>query len=150
MDLTFHATRPMSVERTFVDTNVLLYSIDEKDLRKRDIAREIIAGLCRNGNGHISMQVVNEFASNLVRKFGRSPSDARKLCADLSDFRLEVGSMAQVQEALRIMEVASISYWDACIVSSAVLSGCRIVMTEDMFSDQRIKGTKIINPFRIA
>ena len=137
----------MRVDKTFVDTNVLLYSVDERDLRKRDIARKLLSELCRNGNGHISMQVVNEFASNLIRKFGRSPSDVGKLCSDLSDLRLEVGSMAQVNEALKIMTLASISYWDACIISSAALSRCKIILTEDLPARQAIAGVRVVNPF---
>jgi len=137
----------MSVPSVFVDTNVLLYSLDERDLRKRDIARKLIDELCRDGNGHISLQVINEFASNLIRKFGRTPSEVSEMCAELSSLRVVVGSMAQVQEALRIMSTASISYWDACVVSTAAMSGCRTILTEDLPAKQLIAGVRIVNPF---
>lgn len=138
----------MSAVKTFVDTNVLLYSLDARDLRKRDIARQLIEGLCKDGSGYLSRQVINEFASNLIRKFGRTPADVSKLCEDLSDFRIDVGGLAQVQEALRIMGATSISFWDACIIASAISAGCRVILTEDLAAAQVIAGITVVNPFR--
>jgi predicted nucleic acid-binding protein len=148
MGLTSRETKLMSAAKVFLDTNILLYSLDARDIRKRDIARELLEGLCKSGGGYISLQVVNEFASNLIRKFGRSPAEVDILCEGLSDLKIESGSMNQIREALRIMTIASISYWDACVVASAALAGCRTIYTEDLQTDQVIAGVRIVNPFR--
>jgi predicted nucleic acid-binding protein len=64
-------------ERTFVDTNVLLYSVDPSDQAKRVRAREWIANLWETGLGRLSWQVLNEFYSNAVRKIGAPAPFAR-------------------------------------------------------------------------
>jgi len=41
--------------------------------------------------------------------------------------------------------IASISYWDACIDSSAKPPGCGKTLTEDQATGQTIDGVKIVN-----
>ena len=47
---------------TFLDTNVLIYSIDGKDPTKQVVAREIVVSAVRGGGFLISAQVLNEFS----------------------------------------------------------------------------------------
>src|SRR6266436_6148487 len=54
----------MSEAEAFHDTNILLYLVSA-DAAKADVAEALIAG-----GGHVSVQVLNEFASIATRKFG--------------------------------------------------------------------------------
>ena len=53
----------------FVDTNVLLYTHDERDLDKQSRAREWVTWCWRQRAGRISSQVLNEFYNNAITKF---------------------------------------------------------------------------------
>ena len=46
------------------------------------------------------------------------------------------------------MSEASLSYWDAALLSAAVKGRCEILLTEDLNHGQTIAGVKIVNPFR--
>ena len=139
--------RPMSATRCFVDTNILLYAVDHRHPEKQEIAADLIAELVDSDAGYISLQVVNEFAANLLKKFGRRPEETRSFCEGLADLHLTPFNLGTVGEALGIVGKASISYSDACILAAAKQSGCKILYSEDLSSGQRIAGLKIVNPF---
>ena len=48
---------------TFLDTNILVYSIDSRDARKQHIAREIIFAAEMSSDYLMSAQVLNEFVN---------------------------------------------------------------------------------------
>jgi predicted nucleic acid-binding protein len=47
----------------FVDTNILIYADDRSASAKRDRSRELIRELLQNGNGWVSIQVLQEYFS---------------------------------------------------------------------------------------
>ena len=49
----------------FLDTNVFLYGIDDRDADKRDRARAWIAACWQRRCGRLSTQVLNEFYVNV-------------------------------------------------------------------------------------
>ena len=64
----------MSVE-SFLDTNLFIYQLDRSDLRKAEIADNLIGGAVRRGEGCISFQVIQECLNVIVRK-GRGATGA--------------------------------------------------------------------------
>ncbi len=71
--------------RSFLDTNVLIYSVDQADRAKQDTALELIAQHAKDRTGVISTQVLQEFFSAATRKLGIPPLQARQ---HLRDFRV--------------------------------------------------------------
>ena len=60
-----------------LDTNVLLYSVAETgEEAKKRVAVELIQRLHSEGRGAVSVQVLQEFYVNMVRKYGVGPSVA--------------------------------------------------------------------------
>src|SRR5260370_36812263 len=57
-----------AADRFFVDTNVLLYSVDTTDVTKYARARQWLDALWNADSGRLSWQVLNEFYSNAVGK----------------------------------------------------------------------------------
>jgi predicted nucleic acid-binding protein len=57
-------------DRFFVDSNVLLYSLDERLPEKQERARLGLTFLWKRGTGRLSWQVVHEFNANAERKTG--------------------------------------------------------------------------------
>lgn len=52
----------------FVDTNVLLYAYDTSAGARHEAARELVSRLGRARRGALSVQVLQEFYVNAVRK----------------------------------------------------------------------------------
>lgn len=135
----------------FLDTNVLVYSIDAASPAKRDTAKALVADALTNRSAVISFQVVQEALQAVTRKVRVVAADA-----DAKDFLTEVllplwtvqPSAALYDRALRIQRKQGLAFYDSVIVASALEAGCRRLLTEDLQHGQRIEGLRIENPFR--
>lgn len=136
-----------TAEALFVDTNVLLYMVDERDARKRARALSWLTALWIRGRGRTSWQVLNEFYDNAVRKFGTDKARARGVCLEYAQWEPVPFSMPLLERAWHWTDTARISYWDALIVAAAEHSGARWLLTEDLQAGQSFDAVTIINPF---
>lgn len=133
----------MNASDRFFDTNVILY-LFSADPSKAHRAEELLAR-----GGQVSVQVLNELASVLRRKFEFSwreideiASHIRKLCA-VTPLTVEVHV-----RGLQVAERHGWSVYDGMIVASALLGGCTTLHTEDMQDGQIVDGQVTIrNPF---
>ena len=126
----------------FFDTNVLIYA--QAPGGKGDQARALLAG-----GGQLSVQVLNEFAAVLSRKFAR---DWAAIGEALEDALVLVG--APVPLTLTLHEAARVvahdhrmSFYDALILAAAIEAGCDTLWSEDMQDGRVIGGLTIRNPF---
>ena len=108
-----------AAERTFVDTNVLLYSVDPADPAKQSRAREWIAFLWETGSGRLSWQVLNEFYSNAVRKIGMHAPLARATVEAFASWQPVEQSLMLMQRAWYWTDEAQMAYWDGLILAAA-------------------------------
>lgn len=135
-------------DRTFVDTNVLIYAHDIDAGRKREIAQTLLRDLWTERAGVLSTQVLQEFYVNATRKI-RTPLPkpaARGVVSTYASWSVDV-TTADVEAAFRIEDDANINFWDALIVAVAARSGARRLLSEDLNSGQVIAGVAIHNPF---
>ena len=127
----------------FIDTNVLLYLLSADDARADRAEEELGRG------GVLSVQVLNEFASVASRKLGMSLREVREV---LLATRAACAVVPVTEEAhdlgMQIAERHRLSVWDAMILASARLAGCKIVLSENMQDGQGIAGLRVRNPFR--
>jgi len=134
----------MSEAEQFLDTNVLLYLLSG-DERRADRAEEVVSA-----GGVLSVQVLNEFASVAARKMKLSAAEIREVLAAVR----AVCRIVPVDEAthdlgLQVAERYGLSVFDAMIIASALLAGCKTLLSEDMQDGQTIDGRlEIRNPFR--
>ena len=135
-------------DKTFVDTNVLLYAHDADSGEKRDIADQLLRVLWSNRTGVVSVQVLQEFYVNITRKISSplSREQARSIVQDYAGWSTET-TPAEIAAAFRIEDESRIGFWDALIVASAAKSGATRILSEDLGSGQRIAGILIENPF---
>jgi hypothetical protein len=56
-------------------------------------------------------------------------------------------SVDDIVAAIDLHRLHGFSIWDALIVRAALISGCRVLYTEDMQDGGRIDGLQIVNPF---
>lgn len=133
----------------FLDTNILVYSVDEKDKVKQSVARELIANLVKNEEAIISTQTLQEFYNAATKKLIASKKDAGTFVKQFSDcIPVHNNTVNDVLTAISISEVSQLSFWDSLILASAKACGCSIVYSEDLNDGQNINGVKIVNPFK--
>jgi predicted nucleic acid-binding protein len=135
-------------DKTFVDTNVLVYAHDVDDRQKHDRARSALRELWNDGTGVVSPQVLQEFYVNVTRKISKplARDAARLVVGTYAIWCIDVGS-SDVAAAFRIEDEAKIGFWDALIVASAVKAGATRLLSEDLNPGQTIAGVLIENPF---
>jgi predicted nucleic acid-binding protein len=134
----------------FLDTNIFIYTFDERQPEKRARAMALISEALRTGNGIVSWQVVQEFLNVATRKFAvpLKTEDAKDylrkvmlpLCRVFPDLDL-------YGEALSVAEKTGYSFYDALILAGALRGGCAVLYTEDLCAGQRVGRLEIVNPF---
>jgi len=60
------------MSKVFLDTNILVYSLDQSDAVKREKCRGLIKSLTGENSGVISTQVMQEFYVAATAKLGRT------------------------------------------------------------------------------
>ena len=133
--------------RSFLGTNILLYSDDSFDARKNQIAVDLIADLRITKAGVISTQVLQEYFANAVGKLNLDVMLARRRVELFAKFDVVIPSVEMILAAIDLQRLNSLSFWDAMIVQAARVSGCEILLSEDMQHGQTIAGLRIVNPF---
>lgn len=134
----------MSAAERFFDTNVLLYLLSGDDAKADRAERDLSSG------GVVSVQVLNEFASVASRKLKMSIAEIREVLATIRAVCTIVPIGEETHDTgLKIAERYGLSVYDAMIVASALLAGCKTVLSEDMQDGQVLEGRlRIRNPFR--
>ncbi len=135
-------------ERSFVDSNLFVYAYDESAGPKREVARDLIAGLWESRSGCASVQVLQELFVTLTRKVPRplSTREAASLVEHLSLWTVHSPRPRDVLSAIELHERAGVSFWDAMILTSARTLGCRILYSEDLNAGQSYDGVRVVNP----
>lgn len=134
--------------RAFVDTNVLVYAVDEADERRRTLARELLAS--EGDTFVVSTQVVSEFLVAVRRlEVPVAPDRAVELArAITASVEVHVPSVADVIAAGERALRDGLHHFDALIVESALSAGCDVLLTEDLQDGRRHDGLVVTDPFR--
>lgn len=134
-------------ERSFIDTNILVYSDDADSPEKCAQAIKLIDVALRSKYGVISTQVLQEYFVASTRKLGVDPALAKTRVQLFS--RLEVIQIVpeDIFSAIDIHRLHGLSFWDSLILHAARKSGCSVLLSENMNHGQKIEGVRIVNPF---
>ena len=133
----------------FVDTNVLIYAYDKEAGERHDRTQTLVYELGAARRGALSVQVLQEFYVNAVKKIAEpaSPEAALSRLKLLSRWAVHSPTAADVIAAAALAQKHVVSFWDAMIVRSASQLGCSVLWTEDLNDGQLIEGVRITNPF---
>jgi predicted nucleic acid-binding protein len=136
-------------DKTFIDTNVFVYAIDDAEPIKRDIAQSVLAS-GEYGELVLSSQVLGEFYVTVTRKLaGRvSEAEAEQGLDRLCQHPVVPVDSTLVRSAVQISRSSQISYWDGLVVAAAARAGCERLLTEDLNDGQVISSVRVENPFR--
>ena len=130
------------MSRAFLDTNVLLYTLD--GTRRGDRARRALL------DGYaISVQVLNEFARVARRKQLLSADELWDVESRFRQLLLVTPLTVELHDAaLHLSARYGFHLYDSLIVASAQETECDVLYTEDLQHNQRIEGLRVVNPFR--
>ena len=136
--------------KSFLDTNIFVYTFDTRALQKALRARQLIREAIDSRTGIVSYQVVQEFFNVALRRFDlpMSVSDAEQYLASVFRPLLAVHSSAALYaQTLQVVRQHRLSWYDSLIVAAAAECECTILYTEDLQHGQRVAGIQIVNPF---
>lgn len=134
----------MSPDRTFVDSNVLLYLISP-DAAKRNVALALLPK-----RPHLSVQVLNEVTNVCRKKAGMSWQEIADFLSDVRHF-CPVTSLTETMHdaSRRIAQRYGMSFHDANILAAAIDVGATTVWSEDMHHGLIVESSvSVVNPFR--
>ncbi len=139
----------MNANRVFVDTNIIVYSVDAVDEPRHSIAVERMRELWKSENGVLSTQVLQEFFVVSTTKIPRplSQEDARRFVYRLSAWDVVVNNSDSILRAIDIQAEHGYSFWDCLILDAAIQGGAQVLLTEDFTHDRMINGVRVVNPF---
>ena len=132
----------------FLDSNILIYSYDPIDPRKREIAQGLVRRALQ-GDAIVSPQVLAEFASTLLhKKIPPAPPEAVRAVLDtLAPIRMVLPDAGIVRRAVEAHETYGIHFYDGMIVAAAERAGCSRILSEDLNAGQTYFGVRVENPF---
>jgi len=134
----------------FLDTNVVAYAFDPKELNKREKAT-VLMEKAESGRGCISFQVVQEFINVAQMKF-RPVLPAEEIRQVIRDIlipicRIHPGT-AFYLDALDTQQLTRFSWYDSLILQAAVDARCDTLYSEDFQDGFQYRGVTIVNPFK--
>lgn len=130
------------MSKPFIDSNIVLYLLSG-DVTKADRAQALL-----EVGGVISVQVLNEVTSVCLRKLKMTWSevDALLLAVKAACDVLPLTVLSH-EKAVEVAKRFQLSFYDANIVATALISGAQVLLSEDMHSGMQIEGLVIQNPF---
>jgi len=137
-------------EKSFVDTNILLYAHEESAGSKFLELQKLIESLWAERAVIISTQVLQEFTVSLQRKTLRKPSFLllNTFIEDYSHWTMVVNDANACSRALQVQERFGLSFWDSLIVQAAQFAVATVLYTEDLPHGQKYGSVRVVNPFK--
>ena len=133
----------------FVDTNLLIYSLDPQEGERRQVAGDLLTSLANTDTLVLSPQSLNECYRALTERRGLlSRQAARAYVVYLHRFCTAPYDFDVTQRAWRIQDQHGFSWWDCVLLASACFADCTVFFSEDLQHGRRIEGLTIINPFQ--
>ena len=135
------------VSKVFIDTNLLVYTIDRKDKAKQKISRIIIKKLVDEHIPVLSTQVIQEFYVVATTKMRANPVAVKNIIHNFHNMELVNIDLQLIEQAIDISVLSQISFWDSLIIAAAEKANCEYAFSEDLNAGQLYRGIKLLNPF---
>lgn len=146
------------MKSTYVDTNVLVRTVDIYQPDKRERALALLEEETRTGPPTISATVLGELYFALVRPVRIEGVKHPPLCAShgaAASIVLEAArhftvvdvTQSEIVEAIRLRGRYQLGWWDAVHLAAARAANCTRLLTEDVGSAPSIEGVVYVNPF---
>jgi predicted nucleic acid-binding protein len=131
------------VSKPFIDSNVVLYLLSG-DASKADKAQALLAA-----GAVISVQVLNEVTSVCLRKLKMPWHEIDALLmAVKAACEVQPLTVATHDKAVELAKRFNLSFYDANIVASALISGASTLLSEDMHDGLQMDALVLKHPFK--
>lgn len=137
--------------RVFVDTNLWVYRLDQREPEKSRFIAQWLRALAREHEIVISTQVLIELRAVLMGKLkpAFSEDDTRDGLDALDAFEVVATHAALVLDAHELAAQEQLSWFDALIAEAALRSQCSVLFSEDFSHGRRLTASLLVqNPFR--
>jgi predicted nucleic acid-binding protein len=134
--------------KTFIDTNILLYSIYGSASQQEQIN---VFLKNQSTSSIISTQVLKEFTNVcLKKKLNKTTAELKQHLSQFKQvFTIVEITLKNILIAIKISAQYKFSFYDSLIIATALENKCNILLSEDLQHNQIIKKKlKIINPFQ--
>ena len=132
----------------FIDSNVLIYAVDDTDAEKQRVARSLVREAISSTDFMVSAQVINEFCAVAFRKLKKTADEIVGFLEVMERIRTVPVNPAWSRRAVEIKTRCDLQFYDSLIVAAAEANGCEEILTEDLSDGQVYCGVKAVNPFK--
>ena len=136
------------VSKIFIDTNILVYTLDSKDSYKQAKARKIMEKVVNLHQPVISTQVLKEFYVVATTKLKADRIIVKNIIHNFCNMEIVQNDLELIEQAIDISVILQLSFWDSLIVAAAEKAKCEYIISEDLNSGQTYRGVMVINPFK--
>jgi predicted nucleic acid-binding protein len=134
------------VAKIFIDTNILIYTLDSNEPKKQKKARKILKIVIDQHTPVLSTQVLQEFYVAATRKLRVKPIIAKDILHGFSNMEIvEIGTSI-IDQGIDISIMHNVSFWDSLIIAAAEQAHCSAIYSEDFNHGQTIRGISLENP----
>jgi predicted nucleic acid-binding protein len=134
--------------RSFIDTNVLVYTDDASAPTKKRDALDLLAAAHASRKGVVSTQVLAEYYWVATRKLGVPEETGRQKAGHFAKLDTVVLEVDDILSAIDLSRMHHLAIWDALIVQAARRSACQVLYSEDLQDGRNFDGLRVVNPFR--
>jgi len=135
-----------TVSKIFIDTNILVYSLDTNDKVKHERARQVLQKIIEKHHPVISTQVINEFFVVATKKLQADPIVVKNIIHNFRNMEIVNADLQLIEEAIDISVISQLSFWDSLVIAAAEKSNCEFVFSEDLNAGQNYRGVLLLNP----
>ena len=139
---------PNTKSGLFLDTNLLVYALDNSDPAKRNKIGRIITSAMADKTLVLSPQSLNELYRVLTDRMRLLERvEARDMIGNFLPFCKAPLDSETTRLAWKVQDHTRFSWWDCLLLASALRAKCEKFLTEDLQSGRVIFGITIENPF---
>ncbi len=130
-----------------LDTNILAYATDARNVRKQAAAQQLVA-LAKENTGALGLQVCGEFYSVATAKLKQPAWIAAQIVRNwMHSFPLFAATILSTERALAEAAAGRLSFWDANLLAAAEEAGCTHLISEDMQDGFRLGRIEVVHAF---
>lgn len=135
-----------------VDTNVVIYSLDDDEPVKQAKARTLLSGLMTGSTPTVlPWQVAGELLNGLRRWEAAGRISASNVEANFRDtlalFPLAIPTATTFPKYFDLFSRFSLSHWDCMLLAARHEAGVTTLYSEEMDAGTDYDGLRIVNPF---
>ncbi len=134
-------------DRSFIDTNVLVYAEASDAPGKQQAALALLKQLYETGTGVLSTQVLEVYCNVAIKKLKLPAGHIRAQLDLYEQFEVVQVTPAIIRAGLDLHQTRSVAFYDALILASAETAGCNVLFSEDLNTGEVMAGVRILNPF---